>query len=307
MSLDASPSRDKLPPNQPRGSLEQMDDSVAETDQVSTGPVLSRLLSLMRVGHRPPSDDRPNGVVNGNGDSATNGTTNGDATGDVDMTRDEKVDRLPPATFMPESAQPGWKVPPTKLDYAQVDERLKTELRYIGFLPTDEEPAYDDHMDDEIAERLRILQAELKQQSIINGARKARILQLAETRLAHQEYSSICEDLDSQVQAAYQKRTRTLGKSKKNVKRPGGAGGGSHYVGGAGPANVTKPGIGDQTKTLMEKRKRWMTVISPVFDEEVTKVRGEGESIFRGEDMEPFLQAEKERWDEETAEATEVE
>ena len=311
ISMDGSQhSREKLPSNQPRGSIDQMDDEVAETDQVSAGPLLNRLLSTMRYEHRSsPTDDKdkPNGAANGYGETSTNGLTNGDFNGDniAEVNGDDRAERFAPATFMPESTSASWKVPTTKLDYAQVDERLKAELRYIGFIGPESEPDYDAHYDDDVAERLRALQDELKKQSIINGARKARVLQLAQERMAHQEFSTILEDLDGQVQQAYLKRTRTLGKGKKHAKRPGGAGGGSHYVGGSAAAaggaaaGVTKPGIGDMAKTLMERRNKWIDTISPVFNEDVTRVRGSEESIFEKAVMEPLMAAEKERWDEE--------
>ena len=300
ISLDTGQTnRDKLPANQPRGSIDQIDDENLDTDQNSTGPLLSRLLSTMRYEHRIPTTEekeRTTGLTNGG--SELNGLQNGEITGENhhDAPTD---DRLPPATFFPEFASQTWKVPSTKLDYAQVDERLKAELRYIGFLGLDEEPDYDAHYDDEVAQRLRFLQAELKKQSIINGARKARLLQIAQERMAHQEYSTILEDLDAQVQQAYLKRNRSLGKGKKNAKRPGGAGGGSHFVGGSGGAGTAKPGIGDQAKTLMERRKKWIDTIKPVFGEDVTRVRTEGETIFDPEIMKGLEALERERYDEE--------
>ena len=303
ISLDVpQQGRNKLPPNQPRGSMEQMDDEAVETDQISAGPLLNRLLSAMRYEHRPsPGEDKdkPNSNMNGNGESSINGLINGDMNGDLDLMGEEKPERLQPATFMPESTHQSWKVPTTKLDYTQMDERLKAELRFIGFLGPDSEPDYDAHYDDDVAERLRALQTELKQQSIVNGARKGRVLELAKERMAHQEYSTILEDLDSQVQQAYLKRTRTLGKGKKHAKRPGGAGGGSHFVAGGGSAGVTKPGIGDAARQLMERRKKWMDSIGPVFNEDVTRVRGAGEGIFEDAIMQPLIQAEREGWDEE--------
>ncbi len=297
-------SRDKLPPNQPRGNMEQMDDEIAETEQISAGPLLNRLLSVMRFEHRAtPGEDKAttNGLLNGNGTSSMNGLTNGDNINEPDPTTDDtKPERIPPATFIPDSTQPGWKVPTTRLDYAQIDERLKAELRYIGFLGPESEPDYDAHYDDDIAERLRTLQSELRKQSIINGARKARILELARERMAYQEYSTILEDLDGQVQQAYLKRTRTLGKGKKHAKRPGGAGGGSHYVGGGpGAAGVTKPGIGDVARQLMERRRKWIDSIGPVFGDDITEVKGEGHGVFGEADMAPLLKAEREGWDEE--------
>lgn len=278
-----------------------MSDEVAETEQVSAGPLLSRLLSAMRPEGRPlPSEDKPPGEGATNGDvamSGLNGVVNGDMNGDSQGSGEaEKPTPLPSATFIPDSTQPGWKVPTTKLDYAQIDERLKQELRYLGFLGEESEPDYDAHYDDELAARIRYLQAELKEQSIINGARKARVAELAKERLAYQEYTTILDDLDNQVQQAYLKRTRTMSKGKKQQKRPGGAGGGSHYVGGAASSGVSRPGIGDAAKTLMERRKKWIDSVGPVFDEGLTEIPKE--SIFRPEVMVQLMEREREGWDE---------
>ena len=292
ISLDSHPSRDKLPANQPRGAFEQLDDENAETDQISAGPMLSRLLSTMRCEHRPEEKERSSTLSNGD---ITNSLTNGDF-GDH---HDASNDGPPPATFFQESNATAWKAPTAKQDYAQMDERLKTELRYIGFLGQDDEPEYDAHYDDKVAQRLRFLQAELRKQMILNGARKARLYQIAEEHMGYQEFTTIRDDLDAQVIQAFSKRNRTIGKGKKNVKRPGGAGGGSHFPGGAA-AGVSKPGIGDMARTLMDRRKRWIQTVEPIFSDEMLKVRGEDDSIFKEEDLFSLVQAEKERIDEET-------
>ncbi len=310
ISVEKATGPDGLPPNQARGSLDNMDDDVAETDQVSAGPMLSRLLSTMRFENRPPAEEKLS-TANGTASPSTNGVGPSDhPSSNSDPFTDSPANTLAPATFMPESNSQTWKSPTPKLTSEQMDERIKAELRHIGFLAPDSEPDYDAHYDDEVAERLRKLQAELKRVSIINGARKARVLELANERMAHQEYSTILEDLDGQVQQAYLKRTRTLGKGKKNNKRPGGAGGGSHYYasgGGGGLANgtgnaaagVTKPGIGDVARQLMTRRERWEGKIGPVFGGDVTRVRGAGEGIFADEVMEAWVKREAERWDEE--------
>lgn len=324
-SLDSNHSdKDRLPPNQPRGNLEQMTDDIAETDQISNGPLLNRLLSTMRFENRPsPSDDnRSNGNSTTNSDvPMSNGVLNGDNTnGTTENNNDEPSSQqpgpkppsttLPPATYMPESSLPSWRQSANsniKMDAATIDDRLKQELRYIGFLaPDNSEPDYDAHYDDEVAERLRMLQEELRRVSLENGARKARVLEFANERMAYQEYSTILDDLDGQVQQAYLKRTRTLGKSKKNIKRPGGAGGGSHpaNVNGAGgdAVGVSKPGIGDLARQLMARRQKWVDMISPVFDGEVgggLQFKGKG-TVFAEGVMERLMKAEKERWEEET-------
>jgi transcriptional adapter 3 len=301
MSVDLpQQGRDKLPPNQARGNIEDMDDSTAETDQISVGPLLSRLLATLRPERRaPPSEEKPatNGLTNG--EANMNGETNGDI-GDLNLPPSEGPAPIPAAAYMADSSSEAWKkATHPKLDQAQVAERLKQELRHIGFLSPDAEPDYDGHFDDELAARLRFLQSRLKERMIINGSRKARLMDLVKERMAHQEYNTILEDLDGQVVGAYSKRTRTMGKNKK-TKRPGGAGGGSHFVGNAGMA---KPGIGDMTKTVMERRKKWKDSIGTVFDSEfkvprVKNPRGEDTSIFKPEDMAEFVAKEKEAWDE---------
>ena len=299
MSVDSpQQGREKLPPNQPRGGIENMSDGIGETDALSVGPLTSRLLQLLRPEGRSQGSDDKSGANGINGDTSMNG--------DDEQNGDEKASPLPPATYMTESSTEAWKkATHPKLEYAQVDERLKQELRHIGFLPQEGfESEYDGHYDDEVAGRLRLLQSRLKEQMLINGARKARLTELVRERMAHQEYQTILEDLDSQVQAAYLKRTRTLGKSKK-TKRPGGAGGGSHFVAGAA-AGTARPGIGDQTKTLMERRRRWIDTIGSVFEDEklglVPRVADPDSSIFRPAYMAEAIKKEKEQWDEEIEE-----
>ena len=104
MSIDSpQQGRDKLPPNQPRGSIENMNDSVGETDGLSIGPLASRLLGALRTENRTQvSDDKP----------ATNGdvSMNGDADGDEQNGgAEDKSSPKPPATFMTESSTEAWK------------------------------------------------------------------------------------------------------------------------------------------------------------------------------------------------------
>ena len=297
-----TPEQDRLPPNQPRGNLDQMTDKIAETDQISSGPLLNRLLSTMRFEHRAPPEEnsQTNGLTNGTDEPPL---TNGDLPNGISHEQNSddpsnKTASLPPATALPSAD----RHPTTALNltHAQIDERLKAELRHIGFLAPDDEPDYDSHCDDEIAERLRYLQEELRRVSILNGARKQRVLDLAQEQMAYQEYATILEDLDGQVQQAYLKRSRTM-KSKKNAKRPGGAGGGSHPVHGgvSTDGGVSKPGIGDVARQLMTRRAKWQEKIGPVFRPDIRRVRGKGEGIFGEGVMEPLVRMEKERWEEE--------
>lgn len=340
MQLDSPPhGRDKqLPPNQARGSIEHMDDEVGETDKLAVGPLLSRLLAATRGESRPQSDEErqgaTNGVTNTSGGPDTH-MANGDA-GDhgpngTTVDDDSKPQTTPPATFMPESNSEAWKkATHPRLDYAQVDERIKQELRHMGFLPREEGPSnsssnntnnntntnnantngsninleaeFDGAFDDEVAARLRLLQDRLRQQVLVNGARKARLTDLVRERMAYQEYQTILEDLDSQVQAAYTKRTRTMGKSKK-AKRPGA---GAAVAAAQGAAGMARPGIGDVTRTLMERRKRWINTIGSVFDDEnvgkVPRASNPDSSIFKPVELAALIKKEKEQWDDEVEE-----
>lgn len=359
MAVDSSPpGRDRLPPNQPRGSIEHMDDEVAETDKLSVGPLLSRLLQAMRPEHRASSADEKPAATNGasgEGDTQSFDFNSGDGGGagpsqgqhqvngangvngppsssqgpggeqQQQQQQQAQAQSLPPATFMPESNTEAWKkATHPKLDYAQVDERIKQELRHIGFLPMlPHDPAnpsappqpdpsataeYDGHYDDEVAARLRLLQARLREQILVNGARKARLTELVRERMAYQEYQTILEDLDSQVQAAYLKRTRTMGKKPKKA-RPGqssSAAGGAGGLSSAATPGTARPGIGDVTRALLERRRRWIESIGTVFDDaSITKVPRASDpdsSIFKPAEMAELIKKEKEAWDEEVEE-----
>jgi transcriptional adapter 3 len=287
--------QNRLPENQPRGSLEDLDENIAETDAVSTGPLASRVLSLLRPEHRqPPSDPATTNGTNENADLDS-------LLGTDSMTVDPPAAPLPSATYMPDSATEGWKKNMThpQLDHHQIDERLKQELRHLGFMPMDEEPDYDAAEDDEIAARMRVLQERLRVVSMQNGAKKRLLMDMTKERMAYQEYATIREDLDTQVQTNFTKRNRTIGKKTK-AKRPGGAGGGSHTAQG-----MARPGIGEPTKLLMEKRKKWIDAVGPVFSDDMGRVPRSSDpdsSIFKEEVMAQHLKAEKESWDEEADE-----
>lgn len=280
---------DRLSTTQPRGNADQIDEDNASTDQISSGPVASRLLSLLKFEHRSPLNDIAgndlNAFTDGNDTMDLDGLTNG---------HDNTDKPLAPATSIADLS--GNKAS-QKLDYLQSDERIKSELRYLGLLGQDENPDYEAHNDDDISARLRLLQAELRHIMLINGARKARLLDLAKERLAYQEYSTIHDDLDSQVQQAYLKRTRTLGKTKK-----GGPGGNKPKLGLASAAafgiNRARD-IGDNARMLMDRRKRWQNCIGPVFKDMKHGIPGEGEGIFESKLMESYGKAELEAMEEE--------
>lgn len=333
---------EQLPPNEARGSMDQMNDETAETDAISTGPILARLLSTLRPEGRPPPSEN---AVNGDTAAATTAiTVNGSSNGDMDIDNDPiehnqqqqlqnqyqkhhqtATEPLPPATRMPEASQPNWKPPAappstlTKTDYVALEERLISELRHIGFLGEEDTPDYNGAYDDEVAARLRYLQAELRRVSIVNGARKARLLELTEERMAMQEYATIADDLDGQLNAAYLKRSRNLGKGKKNVRRPGGGAGGggpgstsasasasalasaASAAGGLGPGaalgpGMSRPSVGEPIRKLMERRRQWNSIVGPVVGGGMASLPAE--TVFSEEVMARLVAREQDNWNE---------
>ena len=301
IAMDHRRDKEKVSTNEARGSIDQMDDAAIETEDVSTGPMMSRLLSTLRFEHRPEEKEKAingNGLVNGdsNTDSMSADDPFGPAASNLFGSDETTSADRPSAAFFPESQNPAWKLAPNnKQDYAQEDERLKAELRHLGLLGPEDEPDYDAHFDDEVGQRLRLLQDQLRETMILNSARKARLLSIAEDYMGHQEFSTIRDDLDAQVNQAFSKRNRMTGKGRKHhhLKKIG--------LTPAPAAGIPRPGIGDAARTLMDRRKRWRATIEPIFDEEVVKVRTKGEGIFDDDRMAGLIKEERERLEEELA------
>ncbi|KAF2112182.1 histone acetyltransferases subunit 3-domain-containing protein [Lophiotrema nucula] len=270
--------------SEPRGSYENMGDEYLENEEISAGPLVSRLISTLRPEGRAANDS--NGV---NGDAM-------DLDDGVGAPADASNNNsLPAASQLSEFSQLGWKAPPMtgKTDYATLEDRMMLELRHYGLIGEAEEPDYNSHFDDEVAARLRFLQTELRKQSIINGARKQRLLELTSERMAQQEYNTIADDLDSQLNSAYLKRNRNISKGKKQTKRPGGAGGGAHPVPNAG---ISRPSVGEPIRILMERRREWINTIGPVVNYGKTGLPTE--TIFPEDKMKAYEDREVEMWNE---------
>jgi transcriptional adapter 3 len=275
-----------LPPNEARGDMEQMNDDIAETDVVSLGPVTARLLQTMRPERRPTADgtngtDGPNGV-HGDGMDLDQGDHHTTASGDVQ----------PSATQFAESTSTAWKTTlPAHISYKEHDDRILQELRHLGFLSENDPPDFDEHYDDEISARMRFLQGQLKEIAMRNGAKKRRVLALAQERMAQQEYNTISDDLDHQLNQAYLKRNRNSSKSKnpKN-KRPGVA-----QAVGLATARPAQ-GIGEPIKGLMERKAKWTDWIGPVVGYGKSTIPEE--SIFTEDALKPYTEAELAAWEE---------
>ncbi|PWW75076.1 hypothetical protein C7212DRAFT_206372 [Tuber magnatum] len=252
-------------PNIPKGNPDALTDDVLEKDDLlSCGPLLSRVIAAII-----PEELNPDASM-GDGDASSSSQTQANG---------ESAPQVVTASTMPESTQPGWKVPVGKSDYQTLEERIQREMAYIGLLGPNTEPDWKSREDDDVSARLRMLQAQLRDQSALNGARKARIAKILKDQLAYQEYATILDDLDKQVEQAYSKRTRNMKATKKKKMVPNGV--------GVAQARV---GIGEAARTLMERRKKWMDSIGPVFEEGLMRLpKG---SIFG--DLEELIEKEKE-------------
>lgn len=183
----------------------------------------------------------------------------------------------------------GWRINSVNLDYPTLEERLKRELQYVGIymnMPKDENnPTGGDpdwltgREDDEISAELRELQSSLKQVTAKNQNRKKILVPLIKRQLAWQEYSSILEDLDKQIDQAYIKRIRVPKKRKK------------HHTGNMGVNTGTASQLAQQKaansslKALLDKRQRWINKIGPLFGPPELMKRLPKKSIFSNMDQ----------------------
>ena len=132
--------------------------------------------------------------------------------------------------------------------------------------------------------------------------------------MAMQEYATIADDLDGQLNAAYLKRSRNLGKGKKHVRRPGGGGGGAAGGTGAGGAagagtsaaglgpgaalgpGMSRPSVGEPIRNLMERRRQWNSIVGPVVGGGMASVPDE--TVFSEEVMARLIAREQDGWNE---------
>jgi transcriptional adapter 3 len=272
----------------PKGSSDNLtDDSVEAGNEVSCGPLASRLLSAIMEDPEQNTAGEPNDKESSIIDSS-------------------------------------WKVNAVPGDYTSLEERLKREFRYVGILDvnllkseekkkqqfrlasngakvnggnTANASTLDDDFDidwvngredDEICYELRMLQKKLRTVTKVNQACKRRLTPLVQEQMAYQEYTQILDDLDRQVDQAYVKKIRNP-KSKK--KKSSSTLSGSNA---SGTISVDqKPGM----KPLLDKRQRWIDKIGPVFNPSEIMKRVPSESIFKDlqidEDDEDYPQNEE--------------
>ncbi|KAJ3018124.1 Transcriptional regulator [Thoreauomyces humboldtii] len=105
----------------------------------------------------------------------------------------------------------------TDRDCIDLEHRMRNELRHIGLIDEDEVDANPDEQDD-ISVELRSLQAQLRQQVAANRSRKRKLKEVATKWMGWQEYNGVVDDINKNIEQAYNKRFRTPAKSKGKKK-----------------------------------------------------------------------------------------
>lgn len=251
----------------PRGSIENLSDDKLYTEEISCGPLSNRLLSaLLSI---------PEGRAHLDDDSEA-------------MLSDEEV-----ATQL--DTGDDYKLTTEAPDFYSVEERLKKELKYIGIfmnLPTTREETKlkingrtlkgsntgsildtDEWIlskeDDEVCAELRTLQKDLKEAASRNKSNKKKLVPIIEEQLAWQEYCTILEDLDKQVDQAYMKRLKAKNKKKKTEAT----------------TTPQQHAVNSGLKALLSKRKRWIENIGRLFKPPELMMRVPSESVLNGGDV----------------------
>lgn len=266
-----SPSYERPPLEsyKPKGDGEDLVDDKMLTEDVSCGPLSSRLLSAILSIHEVKDKDDEDAEEDV---PKREGSFFGD-----DMFSEDAATQL--------NAGDTYKVTSDATDFYLMEERLKRELKYIGIfmnLPNSEGKSKkgsivdsDDWLlnreDDEICSEIRVLQEELKGAVTRNRRRKKALGPLLNEQLAYQEYCTILEDLDKQVDQAYMKRTKAKNKKKK--------------IGAEMPTTAQQLAANSGLKLLLEKRTRWISNIGRLFLAPELMKRAPTESVFENQEQ----------------------
>ncbi|VEU21743.1 DEKNAAC102732 [Brettanomyces naardenensis] len=256
------------------GSADKLDNNSLEgEEQVSCGPLTSRLLSALvgeesfETRRRERQDDEEGGANN----------------------FEDLADSEPEGSSSELPGERGYKSALVRTDYRTLDERLKRELKYIGVYmnvqQTLDDPGFEQDWsskkeDDEICRELRKLQKDLKGVQKANNTRKRVLLPIIEEQIAWQEYLSVLEDLDKQVEQHYRRRMNVT--PRKSRKR------GPHHkekensVGVATKEeNSTHLVTSASFQSLLAKRAKWIEKIGPLFKSQKEMRQMPDESIFK--------------------------
>ncbi|KAI5961738.1 NGG1 [Candida margitis] len=264
-----------------KGSINSLSDDKLYTEEVSCGPLSSRLLSAILSNHEVANEDGEDERTDDVQKAITGKSENGNDHSNNLLAQDEVATQL--------NSSEDYRVTTDSNDYQSIEDRLKRELKYIGIfmnLPTkddgkakagktsgrapkrpsisivDNDEWIRNKEDDEVCAEIRTLQNELREVTSRNRANKRKLVPIIQDSIAYQEYCTILEDLDKQVDSAYMKRSKGKGKKKKvDANAP------------------QQQAVNSGLRALLEKRRRWIDSIGKLFPPPEVMKREPSESI----------------------------
>ena len=171
------------------------------------------------------------------------------------------------------------------MDSLELEERVRRELNYLGIFPWDApgpssaivgglssatkssmvphsagggnsrnaEIDWSNRTDDEISASLRACQRRLRDQMTVNEGRKAKLSEIVRDRLAFQEYESLRDALEKQIETGWIRRQRhgkrktTKGRDREKV------------------TEAARQPLPENLVSALEKRRRLVDGLSPLF------------------------------------------
>lgn len=289
-SYNVTPAPKAVDPDQyiAAGRASEISDVSLESGKVAVGPLTARLMSALMPEDGGDDESTPMPPV---------------------------VTQISPDStpLSPESAAAAKQV---MSSFAGLEERLMREFRYVGILDMNIlrqdvknrhqfklaiDPSGDmggdsgDDLeldwnngaeDDEVCREMRELQAKLRAVTAKNQKYKRRLLPHVQEQMAWQEYTSILDDLDKQVDQTYLKRLRVPKSKKKKASSTPALSAAAEASPGASAAAAVAKVVDPKpaTRAALDKRTRWKSKIGSVFKADHEMWRSHTYPKFEGED-----------------------
>ncbi|KAI8807762.1 histone acetyltransferases subunit 3-domain-containing protein [Cladochytrium replicatum] len=150
-----------------------------------------------------------------------------------------------------------------KTEIAELEERVRIELAHVGLIENKEnENDEASHKEDEIWAELKAKQEELRERIGVNTARKTRLLGIAKTWMAVQEFNSVLEEQNKAIEAAYVRRFQKNKRKKLSIA----PGSGSVSQKGLPSSYGMMSGAPDNFMVHIQKRTRLIDAFNTMFE-----------------------------------------
>lgn len=268
----------------PKETLSKLTDDNLENEEISCGPLTSRLLSaFLSENEIDALNDVTDVNINSDKDVSTNNNKNNTELSNTH----ENINYL--KNLNDDEDQKHYS---EVYDFSLVEERIKYELKYIGIFmnlhsskkhnfslennnqfDTINSCIIDDNNwivnkeDDEVCAEIRSLQKELKTMLIKNRKIKKKLIPILEEQIAYQEYCLILDDLDKQIEQAYIKKIKNKNRKKKVENNV-----------------LQQQATNNSIKCLIDRRKKWIESVGCIFNLEDGVKKTPDKSIFSDEE-----------------------